>query len=265
MNRIEALFKRKKDGVLSVYMTAGFPERDDTVRIIKALDAEGVDMIELGMPFSDPLADGEVIQHSSHEALENGMNIQLLFEQLKDIRKQTDIPLVLMGYLNPVMAYGFPAFIDAATETGIDGLILPDLPAEIYKTEYQHLVEQKGVSFSMLITPQTNEARIREIANLSKGFLYMVADSATTGTKGDISDTQLAYFERIRKMNLEIPRMIGFGISSHETFKKACNYANGAIIGSAFIRAIQNKKGSLLEPAVNEFVGSVRGIGKARI
>ncbi|MCF8345814.1 MAG: tryptophan synthase subunit alpha [Bacteroidales bacterium] len=250
MNRIDQLFQQKKEGILSIYMTAGFPELDDTVEVMKAVQEGGADMIELGMPFSDPLADGEVIQQSSQTALRNGMNIRYLFEQIRGIRKHLHIPLVMMGYLNPVLQFGFERFIEKCAETGIDGLILPDLPLDVYEEEYRTIVERSGLKFIMLITPYTLGERIHQIAEASGGFMYMVADSSTTGARSGISSSQLEYFRKIDAMNLSIPRLIGFGISSHETFRKACEHASGAIIGSAFIRAIgDDNKVSVSEKA----------------
>ncbi len=257
MNRINQLFREKEKGVLSVYMTAGYPSLEDTAEIIRTLQGSGVDMVELGMPFSDPLADGETIQQSSHVALENGMSIHILFEQIRDIRKQVQIPLVLMGYLNPVLQFGFRTFLEKCVETGIDGLIIPDLPLEIYLEEYKADIEESGLKFIMLITPHTSEDRIRRIADSSGGFLYMVADASTTGVKKGITDQQLEYFRRIDAMNLGIPRLIGFGISDAGTFRTACEYANGAIIGSAFIRALESKDTPSVAEKARAFIDSV--------
>lgn len=225
--------------------------------VISALQESGADMIELGMPFSDPLADGEVIQQSSQKALANGMSINLLFEQIAGLRKNVDIPVVLMGYLNPVLQFGFENFTRKCKEAGVDGLILPDLPLKIYQEEYRPFVEQAGLKMIMLITPQTSEERIRMIAGASGGFLYMVADSSTTGARDGIRDIQLEYFSRINKMKLEIPRLIGFGISSSETFNLACKHASGAIIGSAFLKALGEENGKSVEEKVKDFVRSI--------
>jgi tryptophan synthase alpha chain len=257
MNRIDQLFIKKKERILSVYMTAGFPELNDTVEIISSLQASGVDMIEIGMPFSDPLADGPVIQQSSHKALHNGMTITRLFEQLQGIREKVDIPLVLMGYLNPVLQFGFDRFVSKCVEVGIDGLILPDLPLAIYEKEYQNLVESAGLNLIMLITPQTSELRIKKIAGASGGFLYMVADSSTTGMRRKIQDSQMEYFQRINSMDLDLPRLIGFGISNSESFTMACEYGSGAIIGSAFIKAIGQENEKPVSENVSEFVRSI--------
>lgn len=259
MNRIDTLFAEKKERILSIYTTAGYPRLEDTLPVIKALQESGADMIELGMPFSDPLADGKVIQQSSQAALSNGMNISLLFEQIAGLRQETDIPLVLMGYLNPVLQYGFENFTRKCMEVGVDGLILPDLPLKIYQQEYRQFVEKAGMKLIMLITPQTSEERIRMIAGASGGFLYMVADSSTTGARDGIRDIQLDYFSRIGKMKLGIPRLIGFGISNRATFDLACKYANGAIIGSAFLKALGEENGKTVEEKVNAFVRAILG------
>ncbi len=257
MNRIDQLFRDKQEHVLSVYMTAGYPALDDTVETLLALQESGVDMVELGMPFSDPLADGEVIQQSSHVALENGMTIEYLFGQIGKVRDQVHIPLVLMGYLNPVLQYGFENFVRRCVETGIDGLILPDLPLDIYNEEYRSILEESGLKFIMLITPYTSEDRIRQIAAASGGFLYMVADSSTTGAKKGITEKQLEYFQRINSMNLPIPRLIGFGISSANTFNLASEFANGAIIGSAFIKAVGASGNESVSEKAGNFVKSI--------
>ncbi|MFC2112087.1 tryptophan synthase subunit alpha [Bacteroidota bacterium] len=238
MNRIDALFENKPSGILSVYMTAGYPELDDTVPIIKELSSGGADLIEIGMPFSDPLADGPVLQECNHRALENGMSLEILFEQIGNIRATVDIPLILMGYLNPVLNYGFDRFCEKAAETGIDGLILPDLPAGEYERSYKNICEKYGLYMIFLITPQTSESRIRQIAGLSKGFIYMVSAASTTGSKTGFQQEQVDYFKRISEMDLPLPRLIGFGIFSADTFNQACQYANGAIIGSAFMKSL---------------------------
>ena len=220
---------------MSVYFTAGFPQLNDTATIIKELERNGVDLIEIGMPFSDPVADGPVIQNSSHVALQNGMSIKVLFEQLKGIRDEVNIPLILMGYLNPVLQFGIEDFCRKCKETGIDGLILPDLPLDVFKEEFQEIFAKYNLHNIMLITPQTSDERLKEIDGISTGFIYMVSSSSTTGIK---TSFQNGYFERIKQKSLKNPRLIGFGISTRETFATACAYSQGAIIGSAFINAL---------------------------
>jgi tryptophan synthase alpha chain len=254
-NHIISLFKRKDKNILSVYFTAGYPGLNDTDIIIKALENCGADMVEIGIPFSDPVADGPVIQHSSEIALKNGMTMNLLFEQLKDIRKSVSIPLLLMGYLNPVMQYGIENFCRKCRETGIDGTIIPDLPLDIYEQEYRQIFEENSLSNILLITPQTPDERIRRIDAASTGFIYMVSSSSTTGVKGDVNNEQISYFERIKAMNLRSKVLIGFGISDNASFIKACDYANGAIIGSAFIRAISTDGN--IETEVKGFIQNI--------
>ncbi len=254
MNRITELFKRK-NAILSVYFTAGFPALKDTVPVIESLSAAGVDLIEIGIPFSDPLADGPVIQHSSELALRNGMTLRLLFEQLKDIRRSIQAPLLFMGYLNPVLQFGVEAFCIQAQEVGIDGVIIPDLPFSEYVEEYEAMFTKYGIINIFLITPQTSEARIRLIDEHSKGFIYMVSAASTTGAKAGVTAVQSDYFARVRAMNLRNPLLIGFGISDNETFANACAYANGAIIGSAYIRALE--QGTDVQTSTARFVQSI--------
>ncbi len=257
MNRVEHLFAKKRENILNVYFTAGFPVLDSTVDIIKALDQAGVDLIEVGMPYSDPLADGPTIQNSSQVALKNGMTLPLLFEQIKEARALTEVPLIMMGYFNQVMQYGEEAFVKKCVEVGVDALILPDLPLQEYEETYKHLFEQYGLGISFLMTPQTSEERIRKIDELSRGFIYMVSSASITGAKSGISDKQIAYFERTANLKLHNPRLIGFGISDHDTFSTACKYANGAIIGSAFIKAL-DQNGNI-DKTVNTFINGVLG------
>lgn len=257
MNRIDTLFKEKQSGILSVYMTAGYPGLEDTVPLLQALQRYGADMVEIGIPFSDPLADGPVIQESSQVSLKNGMSLDLLFDHLSDIRQSIHIPLVLMGYLNPVLQMGMEEFLDRCQRTGIDGVIIPDLPPAEYERKYRDLFRSRGIHFSLLITPHTSRERILRIAALSGGFLYLVADAATTGGRSAIGDHQLAYFQGIREMKLAVPGLIGFGISSRETFDTACGYAQGAIIGSAFIRTIGASGSLSLEEKVEKFLGEI--------
>ncbi len=256
MNRIEQLFQNKQADVLNIYFTAGYPQLEDTVDVILALDQAGVDLIEIGMPYSDPLADGPTIQESGTQAIKNGMTLDHLFGQIANARQQTDIPLVMMGYFNQVMQYGEQRFFKAAKAAGIDGLILPDLPVFEYENMYKEMIEEAGLAISFLITPQTTEDRIRKIDELTKGFIYMVSNSSITGAKSNISDKQLAYFNRINAMDLKNPRLIGFGISNYETYRKACDYSNGAIIGSAYIKALA--KGNNVTETTHAFVEMVR-------
>ncbi|MDR0872574.1 MAG: tryptophan synthase subunit alpha [Prevotellaceae bacterium] len=241
MNRINKLFQTKKDHILSVYFTAGFPQLEDTLPIIEELTAQGVDLIEVGMPFSDPMADGVVIQQSSHVALQNGMSIRKLFSQLEKVRETTAVPLVMMGYLNPIMQYGFEAFCRDCARVGIDGLIVPDLPMGDFLTEYKAVTERYGISFIFLITPETSDERIRLIDENTNGFIYMVSSAATTGEQKSF-DTKTAYFDRINAMGLRNPRLIGFGISNRETLEAVFRYSSGAIIGSAFIKTLEESK-----------------------
>ena len=254
-NRINKLFQEKKEGILSVYFTAGYPELDDTKTIIQELEKNGVDLIEVGMPFSDPVADGPVIQQSSLVALNNGMSVKKLFEQLQDIRQSVDVPLILMGYLNPVLQYGIEAFCQKCNEIGIDGLILPDLPLSVYEDDFKAIFEASNLHNIFLITPQTSDERLKQIDEISTGFIYMVSSNATTGAKTSVSEFQKKYFERINSMNLKNPRVIGFGISNAETYDNACNYANGAIIGSAFVKALEGSES--LAQKISGFINSI--------
>jgi len=257
-NRIDQLFETKSENILSVYFTAGFPNLNDTVQIIHDLEKNGVDLIEIGIPFSDPTADGPTIQQSSEIALKNGMNLQLLFEQLKDIRKLVKIPLILMGYINPVYQFGIEQFCQQCTEVGIDGTILPDLPLDEYELNYRELFKKNNLHNILLITPQTSENRIRHIDEVSSGFIYMVSSASTTGAGKKVEDFHRDYFERIQQMNLKNPRLIGFGISDHETFDNACKFANGAIIGSAFVNSLTES--AALTKTVASFVHGIRDI-----
>ena len=250
-NRINHLFETKKENILSVYFTAGYPNLNDTVEIIQQLEKNGVDLIEIGMPFSDPTADGPTIQRSSETALKNGMSLKLLFEQLKDIRATVNIPLILMGYINPVYQFGVEKFCEKCAETGIDGVILPDMPLDEYEAHYQSAFEKYNLHNILLITPQTAENRIRQIDAASSSFIYMVSSSATTGAGKKVEDFQQEYFDRIKTMNLKNPRLIGFGISDRATFANACKNASGAIVGSAFVKAVENKT------SIREFVKSI--------
>jgi len=240
VNRINQKLQEKKK-LLSIYFTAGYPKLDDTVTIIQQLENSGVDMIEIGLPFSDPLADGPTIQASSTQALKNGMTTSMLFKQLKDIRQTVRIPLIMMGYFNPILQYGVEAFCKNCAETGIDGLIIPDLPVDVYNDQYKPIFEKYGLINVFLITPQTSVERINFIDSISNGFIYMVSSASVTGGQSGFGAEQTSYFKRIADMNLNNPQIIGFGISNNETFKKATQYANGAIIGSAFIKYVSEK------------------------
>lgn len=235
MNRINQKLKEDKK-LLSIYFTAGYPNLQDTVPIIEELQRAGVDMIEIGLPFSDPLADGPTIQESSTAALRNGMHTELLFEQLKDIRETVHIPLIVMGYFNPMLQYGVEAFCAKCAEIGIDGIIMPDLPLDVYQEEYESIYKTYGLTNVFLITPQTSEERIRAIDEASDGFIYMVSSASTTGAKEGFGEEQEAYFERIASLHLDNPQIVGFGISNSETFQAATQRTKGAIIGSAFIK-----------------------------
>lgn len=256
MNRIDELFNKKAGNILSVYFTAGYPALDSTVEIIRELASEGTDMIEIGVPFSDPVADGPVIQKSNDTALKKGMSLRLLFDQLKDIRKETDIPLLLMSYINPVLRFGIEKFCKKCEETGIDGVILPDLTPEIYKASYLGLFKEHNIYNVLLISKGTSAARIREIDGLSRIFIYMVSSSSTTGIKRNFSANQKEYFLKVKKMNLRNPALIGFGISDNETYLKACKYGAGAIIGSAFIKALGEGEGG--KNTVRDFIKKIR-------
>jgi tryptophan synthase alpha chain len=256
MNRIEKLFSNKKKNILSIYFTAGYPGIDDTLPIIKALEKTGADMIEIGMPFSDPVADGPVIQRSSETALRNGMSLKLLFRQLEKIRSLTDIPLIIMGYINPFYRFGMENFIRKCRETGIDGTIIPDLPVEEYLESYSSLYEENSIFNIFLISPQTPPDRIIYLDTVSKGFLYMVSTSSTTGMKNGFDESQTEYFRNVAALNLKTPCLTGFGISDRSSFEQASAYSAGAIIGSAFIRAL-DESGDLTGN-IRKFISSVK-------
>ena len=248
MNRIDQLFANKNKNVLSIYFTAGYPSLNDTVLVLQALEKNGVDVVEIGIPFSDPMADGSVIQASGTQALKNGMTLRELFRQLTDVRDTVSIPLVLMGYLNPIMRFGFENFCAEAARCGIDGVIIPDLPFADYQNEYKAIAEKYGIHMIMLITPETSEERIRMIDQNTRGFIYMVSSASVTGAKSAFGDENLSYFRRVNAMNLNNPRLIGFGISNKVTFDAACENASGAIIGSKFVTLLGS------EPSVGEAV-----------
>lgn len=253
MNRIDQKFQEDKK-LLSIYFSAGHPNLEDTVPILKNLQAAGVDMVEIGLPFSDPLADGPTIQESSTKALKNGMTTEKLFSQLDNIRDQIDIPLILMGYFNPMMQYGIEKFCQRCEAIGIDGLIIPDLPVDVYHGEYKNLFDQHGLYNMFLITPQTPEERIRYIDKVSNGFIYMVSSASVTGAKNTFGQTQTDYFDRIEKLNLSTPTVVGFGISNAETYQAATAHSKGAIIGSAFIQFLEKEGIDQIE----KFIASIR-------
>jgi tryptophan synthase alpha subunit len=255
-NRIQTLFATKPSGILSVYFTAGFPTLTDTRPILRALQHEGVDLVEIGIPFSDPMADGVVIQQSSTEALRNGMTLRLLFDQLQGVRDEIHIPLILMGYLNPIMQYGFDAFCQQCAEVGVDGVIIPDLPFAEYRDSYQSIAERHNIHIIMLITPETTPERIELIDQHTSGFIYMVSTASTTGAQQRFSPAATAYFERINAMNLRNPRLIGFGISNRETFTAAQSHAAGAIIGSKFVKLLESE--DTIEKAAKQLMYCIR-------
>ncbi|MES2810861.1 MAG: tryptophan synthase subunit alpha [Bacteroidota bacterium] len=253
MNRINTKLQEKKK-VLSIYFTAGFPSLNDTISIIKELEKSGVDMIEIGLPFSDPLADGPTIQESSTLALENGMTTKLLFEQLKNIRKTVQIPLLIMGYFNPILQFGVANFCQKCAEIGIDGLIIPDLPLDVFEQELKPLFEQYNLRNIFLITPQTSTERIQKIDRISDSFIYMVSSSSTTGSQNSFGEIQKNYFERIAEMELKNPQIVGFGISNASTFSQATEHQKGAIIGSSFVNYLKNNEISSISNYIKSLV-----------
>lgn len=258
MGRLNKLFSDKKKSILSVFYTAGFPRLNDTVEIAKLLEKAGADIIEIGIPFSDPVADGPTIQASNKIALDNGMNVKLLLEQVREIRKEVSIPIVLMGYLNPVLQYGVDRFCKDAVANGVDGLILPDMPLSEFKSEYKDLASSLGLDVIFLISPTTSEDRIRTIDELSSGFVYAVSSSSTTGAKNGFTTDQEIYFQKLKAMNLKNPFLIGFGISDQATFSKASEFGSGAIVGSAFINLLQDSNN--FEADIFNFVKKLKGL-----
>lgn len=256
-NSITKLFATKKKNILSVYFTAGFPKLDSTVEIAQHLERAGADIIEIGIPFSDPVADGPTIQQSNKVALDNGMNLRLLLEQVKEIRKTVKIPVILMGYLNPIMQYGIEKFVKEASSIGVDGVIIPDMPLYEYEHEYASLLESVNLCNTFLISPTTSEERIRKIDSATQGFIYAVSASSTTGAKSDFGSEQIEYFRRIKEMNLANPFLVGFGISNHSTFSRACEYGAGAIVGSAFINLLRDSKN--MSADIDAFVQKLKG------
>lgn len=256
MSRLTELFARKKKNVLNVYCTAGYPELHSTLPVMQALEKNGADLIELGMPYSDPLADGPIIQASGGRALENGMTIARLFEQLQDFRKDVSVPVVLMGYLNPLLQYGFEKFCAKAAEVGVDGLIIPDIPMFEYEKEYAAIIKKHGLDFIFLVTPETSEERIKKLDSLSSGFLYAVSSSSITGSDKDFSAVE-TYLQKLQDMNLKNPILVGFGIKDKATFQTAAKYTSGAIIGSAYIKALENSRD--VETSTKTFLETVIG------
>lgn len=256
MNRIDELFTRKQQNVLSVYFTAGYPNLSDSRVVLESLQTSGADLVEIGIPYSDPVADGPTIQESNQQAISNGMTIKKLFEQLEKVREEVEMPIILMGYLNPIMQFGVEAFCQKCQEAGVDGLIIPDLPMYEFTTHYKELFEKHHLHNIFLITPQTSTKRIKEIDQNTSGFIYMVSSASITGAKGEITKEQTKYFDRVNDMGLKNPRLIGFGISDNKTFHQACQYASGAIIGSAFINLLKASKN--LPEDIDSFIRSVR-------
>lgn len=255
MNRLNQLFATKKNNLLSIYFTAGYPELDTTINIATALQAAGADFLEIGFPYSDPVADGPTIQYSSEKALTNGMTLNILFEQLKELRSKVSIPVLLMGYANPMVQYGVERFCKTAAEVGVDGVIVPDLPMYEYETLYKDVFAKYGLSNIFLVTPQTSTERIHKIDSLTNSFIYLLSSSSITGKNLQVSDSTEVYFKRIKDLELKNPTVIGFGISDHAGYAKACEYANGAIVGSAFVKLLG--KENYLE-AIPGFVESIK-------
>lgn len=256
MSKLQELFSKKKANVLNVYCTAGYPRLHSTLEVIKALQENGADIIEIGMPYSDPLADGLVIQHSSSVALENGMTMAILFEQLRNFRNEISLPVVLMGYMNPILQYGFEKFCADASSVGVDGLILPDLPEYEFETEYGPIVKKYGLDFIFLVTPETSEERIKKLDNLSSGFLYAVSSSSTTGSNKNAQGVE-KYLRKLKVMNLKNPVLVGFGIKDKASFDTVCQWADGAIIGSAYIKALENSAD--VNASTKDFLSSICG------
>ena len=256
MNRITTLFENKHNSILSIYYPAGYPNLNDTVSILNVLQSKGVDMVEIGIPFSDPMADGPVIQEASTQALRNGISLRLIFNQLKDVRKDgIHIPIILMGYLNPIMQYGFDAFCQSCAETGVDGVIIPDLPFADYMADYKPVADKYDLKMIMLITPETAEERIRQIDAHTSGFIYMVSSAATTGAQKSFDEQKQAYFRKINAMQLENPRLVGFGISNKATYDAAAQNSRGGIIGSKFVQLLKSEESP--EKAIDKFIENI--------
>lgn len=256
MSRVGELFSKKPGKVLSIYFTAGYPQYDSTLSIMQSLEEHGADIIELGIPYSDPLADGPVIQESSFVAIENGMSIPKLFEQLKDFRKHIHLPVILMGYLNPVLQYGFEKFLSDAAHIGIDGVILPDLPEQEFRSTYEQLFKKYSIDFIFLVTPETSDERVEKLDELSTGFLYAVSSSSITGSEKDNPQLE-QYLKRLKSLKLKNPVLAGFGIRNQEDFEAVCQHANGAIIGSAYIKALKNSED--VNATTKSFLSSILG------
>lgn len=256
-NKIDQAFVNRSGKVLSAYFTAGFPELEDTGLIMRSLQEAGADIIEVGIPFSDPVADGPTIQKSNKRALDNGITLKKILDQIRLIKDEIRIPVLLMGYLNPIYQFGIEKFCQECQAVGVNGLIIPDLPIREYQESYRHLFESHGLYNIFLITPETSEKRIREIDAISQGFIYMVSASSTTGSKKGLSDEQITYFKRIRTMKLKTPRLVGFGISDRESFERASGYADGAIIGSAIIHVLDGTGD--IRKNILSFIRSVKG------
>jgi tryptophan synthase alpha chain len=254
MSRLNNLFQQKNKRILNVYCTAGYPTLQSTINVMRSLQENGADLIELGMPYSDPLADGPVIQASSSKALQNGMTISTLFNQLKDFRKDITVPVILMGYLNPLLQYGFEKFCAKAAEVGIDGIIIPDIPMYEFEQEYSAVIKKYGLDFIFLVTPETSEERIKKLDQLSSGFLYAVSSSSITGSDKDFSPVE-TYLHKLQSLKLKNPVLVGFGIKDKATFETACKYANGAIIGSAYIKALESDDN--VEITTREFLNGI--------
>jgi len=261
-NRLDNVFAQKSKSILNIFCTAGYPHLDSTLEVMKALADNGADIIELGMPYSDPLADGPLIQESSHIALENGMTIGVLFEQLQHMRETISVPVILMGYMNPVLQYGFEEFCEAAAAAGVDAIILPDLPIYEFEKEYKAILEKYQLHFIFLVTPETGEERIRKIDSLSSGFLYAVSSSSTTGNshggaENKAIEAQQVYLKHLQDLHLKNPFLVGFGIKDAESFNAACLHGSGAIIGSAYINALKTSED--IQQTTKEFLNGIRG------
>lgn len=255
MSKLTQLFKEKPNRLCSVYFTSGYPQLNDTVTVIKGLEAAGIDFLEVGLPYSDPMADGPTIQESSAIALKNGINLDVIFKQLEEIKNQVNIPLIAMGYFNQMVRYGSEKFCEKCQSVGIETLVLPDMPMIEYERTYKAMFAKYGLSNVFLITPQTSEERIRKIDEMTDAFIYVVASSSITGAKGSISEKQIAYFNRIKSYNLKSTLIAGFGISSKDTFDTVCEHVNGAIIGSAFVKYVGANGVNTINGFVKEIIG----------